>query len=137
MGITNKKKKVTRRKKIISQKEIKIIKDAINKYSGIIYYQLKNRGNKLTILTGTFSEEECALKEAGEKSFEDIYHNSSNYLPMMRFILVDAEERVFEVERYCFRGSIDDWVFIGGSDNLKELAEKYCKHLGRMSFYEL
>lgn len=37
MSVTNKKRKVTRRKKIISQKEIKIIKNAINKYSGIIY----------------------------------------------------------------------------------------------------
>jgi len=137
MDVTNKKRNIAKRKRIISKKEIKIIKDAINKYSGIVYYQLKNKGNKLTILTRAFGEEELALKESGEKSFEDIYSNDRSYLPMMRFILVDAKERIFEVERYCFRGSIDDWIFIGGSCNLKELAEKYCKHLGRMSFYEL
>jgi hypothetical protein len=31
---------------------------------------------------------------------------------MMQFILDDKEERLFTAQRYCFRGSIDDWIDI-------------------------
>lgn len=129
---------IANKRKTFYKKEINIIKDAINKYSGIVHYRLNICGKKLTILIRATLEEELPLKEAGEKSFEDIYH-TNGYLPMLRFILVDEDEkeRFFGVERYCFRGSIDDWIPLGGTCDLEELAKKYCRHLGRMSFYEL
>ncbi|MCP4236343.1 MAG: hypothetical protein GY770_22645 [Aestuariibacter sp.] len=57
--------------------------------------------------------------------------------PMMRFTLVDKKERTFIVERFNFRGSIDDWMFLDGDDLLPRLAAKYIFHLGEDSFYEL
>ncbi len=59
------------------------------------------------------------------------------YMAMMRFILIDKTTREFEVERYCFRGSIDDWIGLDRSTDLKQLAKKYCFHLGKESFYDL
>ena len=44
---------------------------------------------------------------------------------------------MFAPERYCFRGSVDDWISIGDADKLQRLAEKCIKHLGRESFYEV
>ena len=55
----------------------------------------------------------------------------------MRFVLVDKAERLFAPERYCFRGSVDDWISIGPPAPLEKLAAKYLKHLGRESFFEL
>jgi len=31
---------------------------------------------------------------------------------MLRFILTAKENREFVAQRYCFRGSIDDWIDI-------------------------
>jgi len=62
---------------------------------------------------------------------------STTYSPMMRFILEDEEKRLFSVERYCFRGSVDDWIQIGGAQHLKTVVEKFMPHLGRESFFEL
>lgn len=61
------------------------------------------------------------------------------YSPMLRFVLVDEKKRKFQVERMCLLDSIKaiDWIFLDSSDNLKGLAKKYCRHLGRDSFYEL
>lgn len=62
---------------------------------------------------------------------------SAHYRPMMRFTLADKEARAFTVERYCFRGSIDGWMFLDGPGALAPLVRKYVKHLGRESFYDL
>jgi hypothetical protein len=58
--------------------------------------------------------------------------------PVMRFTLVDEQARGFTVARWCFKGSIDDWwPLMGGRGDLKTLVEKYCRHLGKESFFEL
>ncbi len=61
----------------------------------------------------------------------------AHYQPILRFTLIDAEQRLFAPERYCFRGSVDDWIPIGEPDTIEKLAVKYLKHLGKDSFYEL
>ena len=59
------------------------------------------------------------------------------YSPMLRFVLDDAKQRRFVCERYCFLGSIDDWIFIGGSEPLADLVRTFMPHLGAESFFEL
>lgn len=59
------------------------------------------------------------------------------YQALMRFILIDKKTREFEAQRYCFRGSIDDWIELDASTDLKNLAKKCCYHLGKDSFYDL
>ncbi len=60
-----------------------------------------------------------------------------HYTAMLRFTLEDAEKRFFRVERWCFRGSIDDWFFLASGKPLEALARKYLPHLNRESFFEL
>jgi hypothetical protein len=55
----------------------------------------------------------------------------------LRFVLDDAKQRRFVCERYCFLGSIDDWIFIGGSEPLADLVRTFMPHLGAESFFEL
>jgi hypothetical protein len=59
------------------------------------------------------------------------------YSPELRFVLVDKEARLFQTQRYCYRGSIDDWIDIGGSSKLEELVSQYVKHLETDAFFEL
>lgn len=49
----------------------------------------------------------------------------------------DKEKRLFTIERFCFLGGIDDWIYIGGPDSLGKQAKKFIKHLGKESFFEL
>jgi hypothetical protein len=62
---------------------------------------------------------------------------NAHYMPVMRFVLQAEAERVFRPERYCFRGSVEDWISIGEPNQLKKLTAKFLKHLGEDSFYEL
>ena len=59
------------------------------------------------------------------------------YMKMLRFELVNPDKRVYRAERWCFRGSIDDWWMLPGSGSLAKVVEQYAKHLDRESFFEL
>ena len=37
----------------------------------------------------------------------------ARFSAVLRFILVDAERRTFRTERWCYLGSIDDWIDVG------------------------
>ena len=43
----------------------------------------------------------------------------ARYSKMMRFVLTDETSRAFNVERWCFLGSIDDWYFLGGGEKAR------------------
>lgn len=59
-----------------------------------------------------------------------------HYTAMLRFRLVDKERRDFIAERYCFLGSIGDWVYLEGPDDLAKLAGRYIKLLGTDKFFD-
>lgn len=71
-----------------------------------------------------------------------IYHSGGGdlYQKVMRFTLIDEDPRTFKVQRWCFKGAIDDWIDLWMSDGvgtLPELVERFCRHIGRESFFEL
>jgi len=70
-------------------------------------------------------------------AIEDIINTAVDYGPIMRFTLENETRRTFVAERYCFLGSVDDWIYIGEPDSLKNLVKKYIKHLGQDSFFDL
>lgn len=71
------------------------------------------------------------------RSMREFMVSRAKYDKMMRFTLIDADKRQFNVERWCFSGSIDNWYFLEGGAPLTTLAEKYVRHLGQESFFEL
>ncbi len=62
---------------------------------------------------------------------------NAHYTAEMRFTLVDEDARHYTADRYCYRGSIDNWIQVSGEAPLESLAEKLLPHLGRESFYDL
>jgi hypothetical protein len=73
--------------------------------------------------------------------FETFFDNgpnvNSSYTPMLRFVLVDGNKRLFIVERFCFEAGEEGWIFLSGPSRLKGLVRKYLPHLGQDSFYAL
>lgn len=72
-----------------------------------------------------------------DSCINEILEQETTYRPIMRFILEDKKKRFFIAERFCFRCSVDDWIYIGGPDSLENLLKAYLKHLGQESFYDL
>lgn len=127
--------------RILTGKEISTVENGVRKYSGLKNFKVDVRKNKIVVF----------LPDQDPNLFRTVPHSlpisssqlaqmltrSLTYSPMMRFVLVDEEDREFIVERWCFRGSIDDWIFLDTSNDLTGLVKRYCRHLGKDSFYEL
>lgn len=61
------------------------------------------------------------------------------YTAEMRFILVNAEQRLFRAERMCYRSSVDGWLPLRtiGTASLAQLVRRLVPTLGTDAFFEL
>jgi len=67
----------------------------------------------------------------------ELLDQQAQFTPVMRFILAHAETRDFRAQRWCYRGSIDDWINIGVFGPVDQLARRLIPALGTDRFYEL
>ncbi len=61
----------------------------------------------------------------------------TRYEPLMRFVLVQAEDRQFVAERMCYRGGGEFWLDISSRGELAQLVAEYTPHLGQESYFDL
>jgi len=61
----------------------------------------------------------------------------ARFTPVMRFTLLDEEKRTFQTERWCYLGSIDDWIDVGASGSLRRLARKFIRLLGSDALFDV
>jgi hypothetical protein len=95
----------------------------------VVYERLGPDVDRLNAIFGIFSPL--------NKGAEEYLDRSAQYTPIMRFILDDPEKRDYHAERWCFRGSIDDWIYAGQSGEIETLARELIPTLGTDDFYEL
>ncbi len=130
------------RPKIITDEEKAIVEEGMRKYSDVQDYKIDIKGKAIVIYTCDQNADEFSqlLKGVnpfiGEATVTEFFALSAHYSPMMQFILEDKKERRFAAERYCFMGSIDDWINIGDGP-LSKLVKTFVKHLDKESFFEL
>src|SRR6266446_164269 len=112
---------------------------------GKLYYLHQGttkKGKTIVIYTPHQSVEEFAQLLKGlnpfiaEAKVREYFARSVQYSPMLQFLLEDEKRRLFTAQRYCFRGSVDDWIDIGYGP-LTTLVKQYVKHLGQESYFEL
>ena len=128
--------------RIFTDEEISLVENGVRKYSDLKDFKVDVKKNAIVVF---LPDQEPGFVDAIVSRFalpaglnlEKELKRITTYSPMMRFVLEDEENREFVIERWCFMGSIDDWIFVDSSKDLAKLVRKYCKHLGKDSFYEL
>lgn len=136
--------------KFISEIEESCIKKNLQKLNTTRPYKVDIRKKIITIFECDIDIEEIREKLSGfsiagslitdrkmESELQTTISSSAQFTPVLRFILTDETTRSFIAERFCFRGGIDDWIYIGGPDTLDKLAQRFIKELGRESFFEI
>jgi hypothetical protein len=126
-------------KEILDQ-EMAILEKELRAHAKPTKYIIDTKGKVITIFWtdqgGPKKGDLCSF--FGMARMEEFYESHAYFNPIFRFTLVDPQERLFIAERFCFRGSIDDWMYLGGGpDSLQTLVKRYVRHLGEESFYEL
>lgn len=126
---------------MVTPEEVAIVQAGVKKIAKLDYLMVDVKGKHIVVyLCDQNVDALMAIAQSsptGDAGLADRMIQSFTYSPMMQFVLVDKETREFEVERWCFRGSIDNWLLLDSSTNLQALVKKYARHLGQESFYEL
>jgi hypothetical protein len=129
--------------KKITDQEIAIVQKALKRLCSLPLVKVEARKNTITVFTIEESSFESDYKKlwremgVSESVYQQRVESCGHYRAMLQFVLTDPAERIFTCRRYCFRGSIDRWIEVDVPGRLELLANKYVKHLGRPSFYEL
>jgi hypothetical protein len=130
--------------KVITDEECQIVEEGMRKYAEVKDYKVDVRGNALLIYTADQDMETLAAIVCNPHASREentrrmtLLRQGIHYSPMLVFQLIDAQRRTFQTQRYCFLGSVDDWIEIGKPGKLTQLVKKYVKHLGQESYVEL
>ena len=122
---------------LITELEKQTVISALKKNEDIGHFIVDVRKNYITIYTAkdVFDPEDYPAYMQ-DKIMRNM-HKLLDYMEEMRFELIDTNDRYFIAERFCHRGSIDDWITISAPDRLNKLVVQFVSHLGKDSFYEL
>jgi len=126
----------------ISREELSAVENSIRQYAKIKDYKIDVKGKTITIYLPDLEIDELracfdSFVLVNRSLLDESLKNILTYSPIMRFVLTDEKKREFRVERVDFGDSDDDWYFLDGGNDLQKLAKKYCRHLGKDSFYDL
>lgn len=124
---------------IIRPAEVLAVEAALPRHGEAWRYRVEAKKNAIVVYDAGDMEGRDGVARVWGRSLlvDDMKRRHAAYMAVLRFTLVDKKSRVFVTERFCFRGSIDDWIHVGGPGALTEQVRQFVKHLGRESFYEL
>jgi hypothetical protein len=137
-----------RRATRIARIEREIVGEGIRRLANAKHFLVDVQEDSLVVYLPTQSVDEIdrlvchlagphALQVPRCREARDRIIRESRYEKMMRFLLTDPQQRLFEVERWCFRSWCDGWIHLAGPAGLSDLVEWFAEHLGAESFYEL
>lgn len=106
----------------------------VQKNQIVIYKRL---GPDVETLSKIFGEFSPLPSDIVKRRVQEQLDKMARFSPIMRFILVDPEERNYKAERWSYFGDIDDWIDTGESGKLDKLARRLIPKLGTDDFFEL
>jgi hypothetical protein len=128
--------------KIITDEERQVVEDGMHKYADVQDYKIDVKGNAIVVYTADQDIDALVnlFQDVGsmrdEAKIRRAIRREITYSPILQFVLSDDTQRAFVAQRYCFRGSVDDWIDLGQGP-LVTLVKQYVKHLGNESYFEL
>jgi len=129
--------------KLITEEERQVVEAGMRTSADVKDYKIDVKGKAIVIYTADQDVETLADVFKGlsptpsaNRQLMSLLRKEIQYSPMLQFLLEDEQRRLFTAQRYCFRGSIDDWIDIGYG-SLTTLVKQYVKHLGKESYFEL
>jgi len=129
--------------KLITDEERRVVEEGMRTYADVKDYKIDVKGKAIVIYTAdqdveTLAElfKDLSPTPSANRQLMSLLRKEIQYSPMLQFLLEDEQRRLFTAQRYCFRGSIDDWIDIGYG-SLTTLVKQYVKHLGKESYFEL
>ncbi|TEU15218.1 MAG: hypothetical protein E3J21_13850 [Anaerolineales bacterium] len=126
--------------------EVAAVEAAVGRHPKSNKYRVNVKHNRIEIyeqvgpdveeLAAAFAQDGLDIPGLAERLRPTIEHRAQ-FTPVLRFILANAERRTFHAERWCYLGSIDDWIDVRPMGPLDQLARQLIPKLGTDQFFEL
>ena len=109
--------------RLITDLEEHVVKKYLKKLKTKIPYLVDVKGEIITIFESDKDPDQVKksydrlLKYKMPSERESLVQwivESADYIAVLRFILEDEKKRKFNVQRFCFLGSIENWMYIDG-----------------------
>lgn len=107
---------------------------AVQKNQIVIHERL---GPDIDTLSAMFGKISALRPDMVKMRLQEQLDKMARFSPILRFILVDQEERKFKAERWSYLGDSEDWIDIGESGKLEILARRLIPKLRTDDFLEL
>jgi hypothetical protein len=117
-----------------------IVEDAVRELSDLKDFIVHTEDNLLTIFYSQFNhiggQEDNLTAEEADKYHYGNTNRWKRYYEGMYFRIIDEKKRIFEVHRLTFLSLFNTGTaLLETSEDLHYLADKYCQHLGKDSFF--
>ena len=106
----------------------------VRKNQILIYERL---GPDLETLSALFGNVAALQSETVKMRLQEEFDKMARFSPILRFILIDMQERKFKAERWSYLGDDDIWIDAGASGDLEQLADRLIPLMGSDEFFEL
>lgn len=130
----------------ILPEEVAAVEAAIRRHPQAYNYRVDVKGNRIVIYERVGADPEelihkmrqfgLVIPERGARLRETLDRHA-RFSPVMRFILLNEATRTFCAERWCYLGSIDDWISVGPMGSVDQLARQLIQKLGTDALFEL
>lgn len=124
-----------------TSEEIQKIKTQLETNKKIYFYKLDIYGELIRIYiveTEEMGRHKKMLKETSFDFSPNIINLFTRYDERIQIKgRIESGKKSYVFYRFCYRGSIDDWISIAYGSNLGDLAKEVLQHLGKESYYEL
>lgn len=130
----------------ILPEEIAAVEAAISRHPKPRNYRVSTKQDRIEIYerVGVDTDELIAEFMGGHTLFpgqidrlHEVRDRRAQFTPVLRFILLDAEHRTFQTKRWCYLGSIDDWIDVGPTGSIADLADQWIPRLGSDRYFEV
>jgi hypothetical protein len=130
----------------IRPEEVEAVKAAVQQHPESHNYRVAVKCNRIEVYerVGLGPDELIAdLREVGllvpgrAGRLREMLEGRARFTAVLRFILADAEQRTFRTERWCYLGSIDDWIHVGPMGPVDRLARHWVPKLGTDALFEV
>ncbi|HON14175.1 MAG TPA: hypothetical protein PLB48_12555 [Treponema sp.] len=120
--------------KMINENEINIIKLVLNKTCKGMDYVINEKEDGIEVYVDEKYNSKSSVLELTYLMSGVINTEKTFYEPSFKISKYGNEYYIY---RYCFLGSINDWMYIDRDHNLENLCKKYFIHIKKESFYSL
>jgi len=137
---------VKERPSLIQPEEMAVIEEVINKHPQATRYRFVVKHDRIEIYENLIPDFDAlldALHIIGPSRLglaEQLYateERHAHYAPVLRFNLLDPQQRRFGAERMCYRSRVNGWLKLVQTGPLTQLTRTLIPTLGTEQFFEL